>query len=506
MLRERFRDRPLLCLPTGSGKTSVAAEIIRSAVAKGRRCIFLVHRRELVDQAVSRLAEYGVPAGRILAAEREARDLPVQVASIPTLIRRKHWPAQLVIVDECSHAVSASWSDVLDRYADAWVIGLTATPIRLDGRGLGDIFGCIVEPVTTRRLIEQGHLIEPKVFAPPVDLKGVSIRAGDYSIPELAERMGGLTGSITRTWMERAVGQRTVVFAVNVDHSERIVAAFRLLGVRAAHIDGGTANTTRAATLAALRSGELEMVSNCMVLSEGWDLPSLQCAILARPTKSLALFRQMVGRVMRPPGPVLVLDHAGNHHEHGCVTDEIPWSLETRPKKQGPPPLRTCPECYAVVALAATSCPECGAIFEGRAEAARPKVENPGALIEFNRSDSLEQKEAFYREVVRQASLTKRKLGFARHRYRIRYGVWPKLYALEREEYRCAGHEFEAVTHGWKRVQKCKRCLCEIAAGSVPPSAPPFSTQRTAPPDSRPDSILDYIDRSNPGFTVEPGD
>ena len=212
MLRERHRDRPLLCLPTGSGKTSVAAEIIRSAVAKGHRCIFLVHRAELVDQAVDRLAEFGVPAGRIHAGHPEDRALPVQVACIPTLVRRKHWPAQLVIVDECSHAVSESWSKVIGRYdgipwrnaaqsEPAFVIGLTATPIRLDGKGLGDIFGAIVEPVSTRTLITAGYLVEPKVFAPPVDLSRLPVRGGDYSIPELAVRMQKLTGSITNEWL-----------------------------------------------------------------------------------------------------------------------------------------------------------------------------------------------------------------------------------------------------------------------------------------------------------------
>lgn len=292
MLRERCRDRPLLCLPTGGGKTSVAAEIIRAAVARGNRCIFLVHRRELVDQAVERLAEFGVKAGRILAGHYEVRSLPVQVACIPTLVRRKHWPAELVIVDECAHATSRSWTDVIGRYPDSFVIGLTATPIRLDGKGLGDIFGCIVEPVSTRALIEQGHLIEPKVFAPPVDLGGIPVKRGDYSIPELAVRMEKLTGSITKEWLGHARGMKTVAFAVNVEHSQKIVAAFREIGVRAAHIDGGTANHVRAEALRRLRAGDLDLVSNCMVLSEGWDLPSLRCAILARPTKSLALFRQ----------------------------------------------------------------------------------------------------------------------------------------------------------------------------------------------------------------------
>ena len=482
MLRERHRDRPLLCLPTGSGKTSVAAEIIRSAVAKGHRCIFLVHRAELVDQAVDRLAEFGVPAGRIHAGHPEDRALPVQVACIPTLVRRKHWPAQLVIVDECSHAVSESWSKCLARYDGvpwrgaaqvdgAFVIGLTATPIRLDGKGLGDIFGAIVEPVSTRALIAAGYLVEPRVFAPPVDLSKLPVRGGDYAIPELAARMQKLTGSITKTWLERAAGMKTVAFAVNIEHSQAIVEAFVALGVRAAHIDGGTAHGQRADTLADLRAGRLDMVSNCMVLSEGWDLPSLQCAILARPTKSLALFRQMVGRVMRPPGPVLVLDHAGCHHEHGVVTEPYEWSLEDKPKRKAEDvaeSVRTCPKCYAVLPPAVRVCPECGDEMT-REEAEPPGVDNPGVLVEFEppKRGTREEERAWYTSVVNEASVTRRSLGWARYRFKDRFGVWPKLKQVEIDEYECPSCVWERKQLGPREVMRCKNCYDVRAPGSV---------------------------------------
>jgi len=460
MLRERIADRPLLLLPTGAGKTSVAAEIIRLAVARGRRAVFLVHRRELVDQAVERLDQFGVHAGRILSGHPEDRDLAVQVASIPTLLKRDHWPADLVVVDECAHAVSDSWGRILSRYTDAWVIGLTATPIRLDGKGLGDLFGCIVEPVSVRELIRAGHLVEPVVFAPPVDLRGVKKRAGDYALPELAERMSPLTGDIVRTWGQRARGLRTVVFAVNVDHSERIVAAFRDAGVRAEHIDGGLATKARARTLARLRSGKIDMVSNCMVLSEGWDLPSLRCAILARPTKSLALFRQMVGRVMRPPGPVVVLDHAGNHHEHGPVTADIEWTLDTPDKaiQIRAEPTRTCEECYAVYSPTLASCPQCGHVNQ-RADPEPPGVENPGELTQYR--PTMQDKQREYRDLVRVASLRGYKLAWARHQYKERFGVWPRLRELERSEYTCGAHEWETKEYGYRVVERCSRCYVE---------------------------------------------
>ena len=467
MVRERARERPLLCLPTGAGKTSVASEIIRLTTLRGRRSVFLVHRRELVDQAVARLRHFGVDTGIIAAGYPEHRSRPVQVASIPTLLKRDHAPADLVIVDECSHAVSASWSRCLERYEGALIIGLTATPIRLDGKGLGDLFGCIVEPVTTRELISAGYLVEPRVFAPPVDLSRLRVRAGDYAIPELAERMTKLVGSITKTWQQHAAGQSTVVFAVNVEHSLAIVDAFRAIGVRADHVDYKTAAGERARILRDLRNGKLDMVSQVQLLSEGWDLPTLKCAVLARPTKSLALFRQMVGRVMRPPGPVLVLDHAGNHHEHGLVTEAIPWSLDTPVKRtaQGPA-VRTCIVCFAVIAPGLDACPACGAACVRISEGVAPQVENPGELVEFaappakvyEKAPQDEKAEA-YRKLVRSASMNDYRLGWARMNYQKRFGTWPRFGEIEREEYECSKHDWEPKEYGWKKVLRCKRCF-----------------------------------------------
>ena len=464
LLREHYQDRPCLVLPTGAGKTTVAAEVIRSTVARGNRAVFLVHRRELVDQAHARLREFGILAGRILAGYPERRQRPVQVASIPTLIRRKHWPAELVIVDECAHATSATWRKCLDRYRDSWVIGLTATPVRLDGKGLADLFGCILNPVSTQHLVDQGHLVAPTVYAPPVDLSDVSVRRGDYDLPELADKMSGLTGSITRTWLARAQGLPTVVFAVNIPHSEAIVQAFRDRGVRAAHLDGKMGSNKRDRILRQLKEGQIDMVSNCMVLSEGWDLPALQCAVLARPTKSLALFRQMVGRVMRPPGPVTVLDHAGNHHEHGSVLEDIEWTLEiTKEKPPGAPPVRSCPACQLVVSIATVVCPECGAQI-GQ-DAVVPPVDAPGQLVEFKpRIVPVTEKREEYRLMVQEASRRSYRLAWARYRYKDKFRTWPRFRDVEREEYACSGHVWEEKVLPHRVMVRCGRCYLEAQA------------------------------------------
>jgi len=463
LAREHAGNRPILRLDTGAGKTTIAAEIIRLGCDRGRRSLFVVHRRELVEQARARIASFGLDVGTIIAGHSEARTKPVQVASIQTLINRDHWPADVVIVDECAHAVSASWRAVLDRYQGAAIIGLTATPCRLDGRGLGSVFGCILEPVAMRELIDRGYLVEPTVFAPPVDLSSLSTRGGDYASDQAAQRMGELTGSITTTWQQRAPGAKTVVFAVNVDHSERIVEAFRSIGVRAAHVDFATPTKQRAAILADLRTGALDVVSQVQLLSEGWDLPSLQCAILARPTKSLALFRQMVGRVMRPPGPVVVLDHAGNHHEHGPVTVPIEWSLDDRVRAKAAPSVRTCKACFAVNPPTAETCIVCGAPL-GRVQdpASPPPVHAPGELVEFRPVKATrDEKREHYRQLVVTASQRGYRIGWARMRYKEKFHAWPRFGEDERELYECPEHEWQEAQYGYRRVQKCARCSVE---------------------------------------------
>lgn len=454
MLRERHKDRPCLVVGTGAGKTTIAAEVIRSAVARGGRCLFLVHRRELVDQAVDRLAQHGVTSGRIIAGHPEQRELPVQCASVQSLARRVHWPASLVFVDEAHHAVASTYRTVLDRYPDAVLVGLTATPLRLDGKGLGDMFGCLVEPVTTAELVERGFLVAPKVYAPPVDLKGIRTQGGDYRLPELVQRVSPLVGSITDTWHERANGMRTVAFACTIEHSRMIVDAFDKRGVKAAHLDGTMPRDERAEIIAGVRSGAITLVSSCSVISEGFDVPDLQCAIQARPTKSLAMHRQQIGRIMRPPGPVIVLDHAGNHHEHGLVTDPIEWSLTGQPKKPPSQSTRTCRECFAVYDAALERCPDCGAVPEPT-PTRPPGVENDGELEEFRSRQSREQA---YRELVRTASRSWYALGWARMRYKARFGVFPRLPEVERDEYECREHEPVLTHYGPRTVLRCSRC------------------------------------------------
>ena len=218
---------------------------------------------------------------------------------------------------------------VVEAYPDARIIGLTATPCRMDGRGLGNVFQELVQCPDVAELTRMGFLVPAKVFAPVrPNLKGVRVRAGDYVEGDLAQRVNTnkLVGDIAQHWFRLGERRKTVVFAVNVAHSLHIRDEFRKAGVLAEHLDGTTPREHRKRILKELATGKINLISNVGVLGEGWDCPEVSCAILARPTKSLGLFRQMIGRILRPaPGKTdaIVLDHAGGVFAHGLPDDPI---------------------------------------------------------------------------------------------------------------------------------------------------------------------------------------
>ena len=366
-ITEAFQShrRVLYVSPTGSGKTVVLCKRIQDAVAAGRTVDFIAHRKELIDQCSKKLTDNGIAHGIIMRGQRGDGDAPVQVCSIQTLIRREHRRADIGIVDEAHHAPSDSYQGALSAYP--FTLGVTATPCRLDGRGLGDCFDGMVVGSTARELTAAGWLVPSRVFAPTrPDLQGVHSRAGDYIAAELQAAMDKpkLIGDIVDHWLRLAKGRPTVVFATGVKHSLSIVAAFRVAGVNAAHLDADTPIAERESILADLASNRLSAVSNCGILTEGWDAPIVSCVIIDRPTQSLSLYLQMVGRSLRPyPGKsdCLVLDHAGATLRHGFVADDREWSLDPsvrhgRPKDDSPA-VRVCLNCYMAYESRLGPCP-----------------------------------------------------------------------------------------------------------------------------------------------------
>jgi DNA repair protein RadD len=344
--------RLIVVAPTGAGKTIIASEIIKRAVAKSKRVLFIAHRDELLTQARDKLRNFDVTAGIIKAGrDKDARPQAiVQVAGIQTLharaIRTDRMelpPAEVIFVDEAHHCRAMTYQTIIDAYPNAIIIGLTATPCRGDGRGLGNVFDALVECPQIGELITLGHLVKPKIFAPPTpDLRGVEVAStGDYVINQLSDRMNteALVGDFVEHWLRHARRRRTIAFAVDVAHSVHIVEELLASGVKAEHVDGTTPQDQREAILGRLASGETEVVSNCMILTEGFDLPDIGCIALVRPTRSLGLFRQMIGRGLRPAGgksDIIILDHSGGVHRHGRPDDAIVWTLETDKRASNP--------------------------------------------------------------------------------------------------------------------------------------------------------------------------
>lgn len=355
--------------------------------------------------------------------------------------------AEGFLVHNCHHTPGRSFRALLESYTGVPRIGLTATPFRLDGKPLGDLFGELVVAAYADDLVREGTLIEPRVYAPPpASLQGVKIRHGDFEQGELARRLdkSKLVGDIVQTWKTHADGRRTVVFAVNVEHSRHIIESFVAAGIPAEHLDGATPRAQRDAALDRLAKGQTLVLSNCCVLTEGWDLPALECAIIARPTASLCLHLQAVGRIMRAAvgkTGAIVLDHAGNFLRHGRVTRRLEYSLSGKVKPQTASigtGLRTCPGCYRMVLSSRTHCPECGRDFTVASRDRMPETID-GELQEFTGIEppdmtpppSVVEQREFFEDLQVEARARGWKPGAVAMRYKERFGEWPTIVEID---------------------------------------------------------------------------
>lgn len=378
--------------PCGAGKTIMTGFLVKKYFSD-KRVIFFVHRKELIDQTSKTFSELGIEHGIIAAGTKSNYDLPVQIASIQTLaVRLNSIPApDLLICDECHHILAKTYKKIIGHWQDALLLGVTATPQRMGGINLGDVFTSMVEAPSTSELIKLGNLTKFKYYGSDgeLDLKKVRVKFGEYVNDDLSKVMSKvkIIGNIVEHYKELAAGKSAICYCVNVKHSKKVAAAFNAAGVTAAHCDGETNKKVREQIVEDFRLGKIKVLCNAELFGEGFDVPNMQAVILARPTKSLTLFTQQSLRPLRPdpedPKKVaLIIDHVQNYERFGMPDGEIHWTLDPNADKvHRAAPMKTCPRCKLVVPLATETCPNCKFEFVTEEEKNARLQEHAGKLV-----------------------------------------------------------------------------------------------------------------------------
>lgn len=330
----------LFQMPTGTGKTTVFSEIVRKAHDKKKKVLIVVHRTELVEQIADRLTQFKVNTGIISANKKSSPDYDIQVATIQTLSRREYPEADIVIIDECHHSKANTYKTLWDIYPEARFLGVTATPVRINGEGFDDLFDILIPLGKLSYFFEHNFLAPIKHLVCGIpDLSSVKKRMRDYDIQMLKNVMldNSLMANLVDSYKKFASGKKTIVFAVDIEHSLEVVQRYLNAGISAAHVDAKTPKNDRKEILSKFKNGEIMVLSNVDIVSEGFDVPDCEAVQLARPTKSLVLYLQQVGRCMRPaPGKEhgIVLDNAGLWLEHGLSYIDREWTLEGKKKSK----------------------------------------------------------------------------------------------------------------------------------------------------------------------------
>lgn len=376
-------------LPTGAGKTAVAIVAAHKAASRGKRVLFQAHTRVLIDQTADRFTAAGLEFGIIMSG-RSSNGRSVQIGSVQTLARRldKVAPFDLIITDECHRAMSASYKAVFEAWPRAFNIGLSATPSRLDGRGLGDVYSAMVCGPQVAELIELGHLAPFRVFAPSQpDLSTVKTEQGDYAIGGLAAAMDrpAITGDAVEHYRRLAPDRQAIVYACSIVHGGHVAEQFNGAGIPTALLHSDMSVDEQRTAISGIRSGTTQALVSIGMVNEGFDVPGVTCAILLRPTQSLVLASQQWGRANRGGGTsAIVLDHAGNVLRHGLPDQLREWTLEGRAKRSKQAvvagvSIRHCGSCFSVYQSRLQQCPHCGGLAE---KSSRKIEERDGELVE----------------------------------------------------------------------------------------------------------------------------
>lgn len=328
--------RVCLQAPTGMGKTVVATHVIKSALAKGKKVLFLVHLKELIEQTATTMMEAGLQYGYISASYPFTKGKQLYLASTQTLSRRLGkipFQPDFIVYDEFHHAPAKTSRIILDHYRDCYLLGLTATPQRLDGKGLIDVADTLVTTITTGQLIERGFLSKYEYYGPMsgIDFDNVHTMAGDYNPKEMEEELDKtqIFGKVVEHYKKFVFGKPALCFCLNIKHSIKIANEFKMAGIPSAHLDGTTPRLERERINNEFKSGKIWVLVNVALVTEGYDVPACKAIFLTRPTQSLTIFLQSVGRGLRKSGDDVcyIFDHVENYKRHGMPDDEREWSL-----------------------------------------------------------------------------------------------------------------------------------------------------------------------------------
>lgn len=381
--------------PCGAGKTIMTGWMIKESLRRDKRSIFFVHRHELIEQTAKTFAALDIPFGIISSGFKMQPEIPVQIASVQTLARRVDCLTEpdFLICDECHHILANTYKKILDAFPRAYLLGVTATPQRMGGITLYDIFSSMVQSLSVDELINLGNLTRFNYFAPAigVDLHNVRVKFGEFNNDDLERVMDDkkIIGGIVDNYRKLASDKSAICYCVNVKHSKSVADAFARAGIPAAHCDGETPKQTRAAIVEDFRRGKLKVLCNAELFGEGFDVPRCQAVILARPTQSLTLYIQQAMRSMRPdpddPNKVaIIIDHVQNYLRHGLPNENHDWSLEpnfAEEKKRKP---RLCPNCNSVVPYKIKFCPRCGYQFPVADKNVIDTDEHSGELVQLD--------------------------------------------------------------------------------------------------------------------------
>lgn len=369
----------LYVLPTGGGKTFVFCHIAREAIKKKNRVLILVHRQELIDQTCNSLKALGLGFGIIARGHETDYEKYIQICSVQTLVRRinvlPNNYCQLLIVDEAHHAVAGSWDKIISTFSEAKVLGVTATPERCDGKGLKSKFQEMIIGPQMAELQQQEYLAPYRVFAPPeqIDLSLLKKRAGDYAREDVDKQVTTqhFIGDAIKHYKKYLYNQTAIAFCSSVRHAQIVADTFNENDIPAVSLDGNTPPHERRLILKKLERSQIKIVTSCEIISEGTDIPSVGGCLLLRPTLSLSVYLQQVGRCLRPQKnkTAIILDHVGNVKKHGLPNEVREWSLEGAKKrtqnKTDAISVKVCPVCFSALMSITKQC-ECGHVFRAK--------------------------------------------------------------------------------------------------------------------------------------------